>query len=159
MIHRKLAAHEGVASAASVRVTTPPLVKEPRAGNKVASQALPLGDFLERAPALLKEIQNALFEDAASRLRANIQTDIGTLDELEAYFGPGEEDEDTEEIRGWVRASWSRPAGLTLDGVVDRLKALKLTIRNAPMEQLSTSGKCLFTGGPGVEDIIIARAY
>src|SRR5215470_362859 len=81
-----------------------------RAGDKVASQALPLGGFVERAPALLLEIQNALFEEAALRLRGNIRTDIGTLDELEAFFGPGKEDDDKAgEIRGWVRCSWSRP--------------------------------------------------
>jgi prolyl-tRNA synthetase len=123
---------------------------------------MPLGEFVERAPALLQDIQDALFEDAQSRLRGNIRTDIGSLDELEAYFGPGEEDEEkagTGDIRGWVRASWSRPTGAALDSVVNRLKALKLTIRNAPLEQSSTAGKCLFTGKPGVEDIIIARAY
>jgi prolyl-tRNA synthetase len=131
-----------------------------RGGEKVTSQSLPLGEFVERAPALLAEIQQALFDDAASRLRANIRTDIATLAELEAYFGPGEEDEDKGgQVRGWVRCSWSRPTGPALDGVVERLKALKLTIRNAPMDQSPAHGKCLFTGEPGVEDIIIARAY
>jgi prolyl-tRNA synthetase len=131
-----------------------------RAGDKVASQGLPLGQFVERAPALLQEIQQTLFEDAAVRLRTNIRTDINTLGDLEAFFGPAEEDEDKAgEVRGWVRCSWSRPTGPALDGVVNRLKALKLTIRNAPMEQPSKLRKCLFTGEPGVEEIIVARAY
>jgi prolyl-tRNA synthetase len=40
-----------------------------------------------------------------------------------------------------------------------KLKALKLTIRNAPRSQPVTFGKCVFTGAPGVEEILIARAY
>jgi prolyl-tRNA synthetase len=131
-----------------------------RAGDKVASQALPLGEFVERAPALLLEIQRVLFDDAELRLRANIRTDIETLDDLEAFFGPADEDEDKlGEIRGWVRCSWSRPTGQALAPVIDHLRALKLTIRNVPIEQSSTSRTCIFTGRPGVEEIIVARAY
>ena len=40
-----------------------------------------------------------------------------------------------------------------------RLKALKLTIRNAPMAQPATVGACVFTGAPGVEEVLVARAY
>jgi prolyl-tRNA synthetase len=43
--------------------------------------------------------------------------------------------------------------------VGNRLKALKLTIRNAPRAQPATFGNCIFTGAPGVEEILIARAY
>jgi prolyl-tRNA synthetase len=39
------------------------------------------------------------------------------------------------------------------------LKALKLTIRNAPLHQPAQHGVCIFTGAPGVEQILIARAY
>jgi hypothetical protein len=59
-----------------------------RVGDKVASRALPLGEFVERARTLLLEIQ-LLFDDAELRLRANIRTDIKTLD-LEAVFGTAE---------------------------------------------------------------------
>ncbi len=58
-----------------------------------------------------------------------------------------------------MRAPWCRPAGAALDAVVEKLKALKLTIRNAPLDQPATFGPCLFTGQPGVEEILIARAY
>ena len=63
------------------------------------------------------------------------------------------------EFKGWARVHWSRPTGAALEEVGDRLKALKLTIRNAPLAQPSDYGKCVFTGAPGVEEILIARAY
>jgi prolyl-tRNA synthetase len=46
-----------------------------------------------------------------------------------------------------------------MDAIEDQLKALKLTIRNAPMDQPETKGKCIFTGKDGVEEILIARSY
>ncbi|MDF2902324.1 MAG: proline--tRNA ligase, partial [Phenylobacterium sp.] len=46
-----------------------------------------------------------------------------------------------------------------LEAVEQRLKAFKLTLRNAPMGQPSSFGPCLFTGEPGVEEILIGRAY
>jgi prolyl-tRNA synthetase len=58
-----------------------------------------------------------------------------------------------------VRASWSRPTGDELEKVVERLKALKLTLRNAPADQPASFGPCVFTGQPGVEEILIGRSY
>jgi prolyl-tRNA synthetase len=113
-------------------------------------------EFVAAAPELLSEIQRAVFQEAHARLHGNIRTDIGTYDELAACFGA---DEDGGGFKGWVRAPWGRPSGAALDAVIEKLKALKLTIRNAPMDQPKTFGPCLFTGEPGVEDILIARAY
>jgi prolyl-tRNA synthetase len=43
---------------------------------------------------------------------------------------------------------------------VERLKALKLTIRNAPLGQTGCDeGPCIFTGEPAVERVLIGRAY
>ena len=60
---------------------------------------------------------------------------------------------------GWVEAQWSRPGGAALDKVVEQLKALKLTLRNVPLDAEPADGKCLFTGEPAVERIYVARAY
>ncbi len=46
-----------------------------------------------------------------------------------------------------------------LEAVVQKLKAFKLTLRNAPMDQPESFGPCIFTGSPGVEEILIGRAY
>jgi prolyl-tRNA synthetase len=32
-------------------------------------------------------------------------------------------------------------------------------LRNVPLGQSGTAGECLFTGKPGVEEILISRAY
>ena len=73
---------------------------------------------------------------------------------------PAADDEDEGcAFKGWVRAPWSRPTGAALDAVEARLKTLKLTLRNIPLDQSGVSGQCLFTGEPAVEDVLIARAY
>jgi len=46
-----------------------------------------------------------------------------------------------------------------LEKIGARLKGLKLTIRNAPSDQPETFGACIFSGQPGVEEILIGRAY
>ena len=60
---------------------------------------------------------------------------------------------------GWVELGWSRPTGEELEAVVAKLKALKLTIRNTPMDAPAPSGTCPFTGQPAVETIYVARSY
>jgi prolyl-tRNA synthetase len=60
---------------------------------------------------------------------------------------------------GWVEVEWAKPTGVTLDAVVEKLKALKLTIRNVPLGGDAASGACIFTGAPASERILIARAY
>jgi prolyl-tRNA synthetase len=45
------------------------------------------------------------------------------------------------------------------DRVAERLKALKLTFRNVPLDAEPADGACLFTGAPAVERIYVARAY
>jgi prolyl-tRNA synthetase len=131
-----------------------------RDGDKVVSHQLDRAAFIAAAPGLLAEIQANLFAEAKARLDANIRTDVATFDDLAAYYGPAAEDDDaTSAFKGWVRAPWSKPTGEALDAVVARLKSLKLTIRNVPSDQPASFGPCIFTGAPGVQEILIARAY
>ncbi len=130
-----------------------------RDGDKVASHNLPRDEFVARAPALLEEIQNGLFAEAKTRMDGNIIGGIETFAGLEAYFGAAAADDDADQSKGWVRAGWSRPEGAALDEVDTRLKKLKLTLRNVPMDGKTSGGKCLFTGGDVKEDILIARSY
>ncbi|MEL6487345.1 MAG: proline--tRNA ligase, partial [Pseudomonadota bacterium] len=60
---------------------------------------------------------------------------------------------------GWVEVEWAKATGEELDAVVERLKALQLTIRNAPREAEPATGVCIFTGVPATERILVARAY
>lgn len=128
-----------------------------REHDKIQTRQVCRERFVAEAPALLAEIQAALFQEAKRRLTDNIRHDVRSFADIEAYFGAGE-DED-KGFRGWVLAPWSKPVGADLEAVDRRLKALKLTLRNAPLDQPPVSGPCLFTGAPAVESILIARAY
>jgi prolyl-tRNA synthetase len=108
---------------------------------------------------MLAEIQTTLFKEAKARLDANIRTDIKSWDALAEYFGAGVDDEESGEFKGWVRAPWSKPSGAELEALDTKLKTLKLTLRNVPLGQSGPVGACIFTGKPGVEEILISRAY
>ncbi len=59
-----------------------------------------------------------------------------------------------------MRVAWSNPQGAALDAAEQQLKQLKLSIRNAPLQQSPAPlGRCVFTGEPAVQEILIARAY
>ncbi|ARN80052.1 proline--tRNA ligase [Methylocystis bryophila] len=129
-----------------------------RDGEKIASTGMTRSALMELAPALLADIQAALFDEAKAKRDANIRTDLATFEAVAAYFGEEAED-GAGAFKGWVRAPWSRPTGAELEQVEQRLKAYKLTLRNAPLGQEPAKGKCVFTGRDAVEDILIARAY
>ncbi|HEY2837068.1 MAG TPA: His/Gly/Thr/Pro-type tRNA ligase C-terminal domain-containing protein, partial [Rhizomicrobium sp.] len=127
---------------------------ELRDGDKVKSIAKPWVDFVEGAVQLLAEIQAGLYAEAKSRLDNNIKRGLSSFDEVAAYFG-----EDDDSFKGWVRVAWAKPTGAALDAAEQKLKALKLTIRNAPEDQPDSFGHCIFTDAAGVEEILIGRAY
>jgi prolyl-tRNA synthetase len=126
-----------------------------REGDKIKSFAVARQEFVEeRAVQLLAEIQHGLFCEAKARLDANIKTGVTDWAGVEEFF-KGEEDG----FKGWLRISWAKPTGAALEAVDKKLKSLKLTIRNAPMDQPETFAPCLFSGAPGTEEILIGRAY
>jgi prolyl-tRNA synthetase len=125
-----------------------------RDGDKVKSVAKPRVDFLEGVVQLLAEIQGGLYAEAKARLDGNIKTGLTSFDQVAAFFG---EDEDS--FKGWVRVAWAKPTGAELEAVEQKLKALKLTIRNAPADQPKEFGPCIFSGKRGVEEILVGRAY
>jgi prolyl-tRNA synthetase len=127
-----------------------------REGEKIKSHTLSRADFVAQATGLLETAQKEMFDEAKARLDANIRDGFNTFADLERYYGT---DDESGEFKGWARVHWSRPTGAALDEVGNRLKALKLSIRNAPSAQPASYGACIFTGAPGVEEILIARAY
>jgi len=130
-----------------------------RDGDKVRSHAASRDEFLGGIQALLGEIQVALYQEAKARLDANIVEGVSDFAGLSNYFGPASE-EGNDAFKGWVRVPWSKPTGEALEAVEQQLKSLKLTIRNAPMDQPEGPlGPCVFTGAPAVETILVARAY
>ena len=130
-----------------------------RDGDKIISHTRTRAEFVAEAPGLLKAIQAGLYADAKARLDGNMITNVKSFAELAAYFGAAEDEDKGGEFKGWVRVPWSRPEGAKLDAIADKLKALKLTIRNAPLVQEKATGACFFTGDPAKEHVLIARAY
>jgi prolyl-tRNA synthetase len=131
-----------------------------RDGDKVASHTKPRDEFVAGARALLDDIQASLYAEAKARLDANIVRGIASFEALADYFGQAAGDDEAGAFKGWAEIAWSRPEGAELEAIADKLKALKLTIRNAPLGQASCDGRaCLFTGKPAKELVLIARAY
>ena len=130
-----------------------------RDGDKVVSHTRPRAEFVAGARALLDAIQAALFAEAKARLDGNIISGIKTFDELADYFGAAAEDDEGGAFKGWANVAWSGPEGAKLEAIAERLKALKLTIRNTPLKQQPIKGACLFTGDPAREYVLIGRAY
>jgi prolyl-tRNA synthetase len=110
-------------------------------------------EFLAQAVAELEDVQRSLHAEAAARRDAQIHRGVSDMAGLEVFFA------EDRRYPGWVELEWSRPTGAALEGVVQRLKALKLTIRNTPMDGPPVSGICPFTGDAAVERIYVARAY
>ena len=83
--------------------------------------------------------------------RANIRRDVT---DLATHFAGDEAG-----FAGWVEVQWARPTGAALDKIVEQLKALKLTMRNSPLNATPADGDCFFTGETAVERILISRTY
>ena len=117
---------------------------------KLNSAFIGKGDFVADAARMLEDIQASLHAEARERLHANIRRDVT---DLAAHFGGDDK------FVGWVEVQWSRPTGAALDRIVEQLKALKLTMRNTPLDAAPADGACLFTGEPAVERVLIGRTY
>ncbi len=131
-----------------------------RDGDKVSSITIPRAQFVAGVRGLLQDIQATLFAEAKARLDGNIIQDVRSFEDLKSHFGEGASDDEAGEFKGWALVAWSKPEGKVLEDVADRLKALKLTIRNAPLVQPAVADRtCLFTGEPACEYVLIGRAY
>jgi prolyl-tRNA synthetase len=124
-----------------------------REDGKLDSQAVLQSDFLSQATEVLEGIQTGLHAEARGRLEANISRDVADFAGIERAFA------ESVKNPGWVEVQWSKPTGAALEAVGERLKALKLTIRNAPMDAAAVDGACLFTGEPAVERVLVGRSY
>ncbi|KHL25904.1 prolyl-tRNA synthetase [Croceibacterium mercuriale] len=103
--------------------------------------------------AVLADIQASMFAGAVEQRDARIERGITGFEQLAAFFA------EDQHQPGWAEVQWARPTGTELEQVVERLKALKLTFRNVPLDAAAADGPCLFTGAPAVERILVARAY
>jgi prolyl-tRNA synthetase len=110
---------------------------------KAGKSFVPQAGLTDHLEGLLAEIQQGLY-DRALRFREEHTFTASTYDELKEAVE-----------RGFVRCYW---AGTTEDEqrIQDETKA---TIRVIPLDQPSTSGKCVMTGQATTQQVIFARAY
>ena len=120
------------------------------AEGKLASAIVARADFVAQAAATLEDIQASLHAEAKARLDANIRRDVT---DLAAHYAGDDK------FVGWVEVQWARPTGAALEKIVEQLKGLKLTMRNAPLDAAPADGACFFTGEAAVERILIGRTY
>ena len=133
-----------------------PLVRRDRLytpEGKLSSASIERADIAGAVVAALVDVQQSLYAEARDRRDAAIRP-MTDWSEVEAYFAG-----DEVAVKGWARVTWSKPTGAVLDAVEARLKALKLTIRNAPLDAPASGRACMFTGAPAVETIYLARSY
>lgn len=102
---------------------------------------------------MLDEIQRGLYETARSFRDGNLHTEMKTLQEMEAFFTP--KNQDKPEIHGgFVKAKWCG------DPETEKLlDPLKISIRCLPLDQSHTQGTCILTGRPATLDVIFSKSY
>jgi len=114
-------------------------------------------NFSVNCSSILSEIHSTLFEQAENFLKQNIVDNIQTLDQLKNHFNQREE----KSVRSpsWVLASWKKPSEDEERNIEKILKALKITIRNIPLNESLPHTKCIFSGEVADEPILLAQAY
>jgi prolyl-tRNA synthetase len=114
---------------------------------------LSLAELPEKILPLLDEMQANYLAEARVFRDANIVTDLKNFEDFKAFFTP-KNAEKPEIHGGFVRAKWCGDAK-----VEESLKEMKVTIRCLPLDQSGTSGACIVTGRPAIQDAIFAKAY
>jgi len=107
----------------------------------------------EEVADLLEDIQKQLHSEAKERMDTNITRDLAEYSEVEKFY------QENKKYPGWLEVQWCRASGDELDKIEQKLKKLKLTFRNVPQESAPVDGKCIFTGKPAAERILIGKAY
>ncbi len=120
---------------------------------KPAFQSPTQDEITDSISSLLEELQSTMLTKAKDRRDANITRGITDWAQVEAHFA------DSKTYPGWVEVEWCKPTGAQLEAVEERLKALKLTLRNVSLDAAPADGACIFTREPAVERIMVARAY
>ncbi len=117
-----------------------------RRDNRV-KEPVPLEALDTRLPALLEEVQKALFQRAAE-FRANNTYYTDSYEEFKEIIA---------EKRGFVRVKWAEDSAAEL-AIKEETKA---TLRVIPFDQPEggVQGKCFYTGKPATCEAIFARAY
>ncbi len=112
-----------------------------------SKEAVPVEGLEQRLPALLEEVQQAMYQRALAFRRDKTYT-------TESY---GEFKEIIAEQRGFVRVKWAEDSAAET-AIKEETKA---TLRVIPFDQPEggVQGKCIYTGKPATCEAIFARSY
>jgi prolyl-tRNA synthetase len=108
-------------------------------------RSVPIDALASTAQELLNQIQRAMFEDAADKLRTHT-AEVTSLDELYERAASN---------AGFSVAFWCGDEACE-SRVKDESKA---TIRCLPLDQPAAPGRCIVCDGPGTAQAVFARAY
>ncbi len=106
--------------------------------------SLPLAEMARQLPAILGDIQAALYDQAKAYRDASTQNIDSWQDFTDYFAGDG----------GFAMAHWSGAAE-----VEDKAKDLKVTIRCIPLDAPEDPGRCVLTGAPSPRRVLFAKAY
>ncbi|MEO9633291.1 MAG: proline--tRNA ligase [Parasphingorhabdus sp.] len=120
---------------------------------KLNTKFLTKDEFIPEIPGLLADIQTKLHAEADTRLQANITRGFTEWSDVERFY------KENKKYPGWLEVQWCKATGDELEAIEERLKKLKLTFRNVPVNATAVVGVCIFTGKPAEERIIIGKAY
>ena len=120
---------------------------------KPAFGARLLDEAATSIPATLEAMQCSMLEAARAERDGRIARNVTDFLGIAAFFA------DEVKNPGWLEVQWSKPTGPVLEQVTERLKGLKLTLRNVPVGTPQAEGPCVFTGEAAVERVLVARAY
>jgi prolyl-tRNA synthetase len=113
-----------------------------------AKEAVPVEGLEARLPALMDEVQQAMFQRAVEFRNANSYS-TESYDEFKEIIAS--------EKRGFVRVKWAEDS----DAELKIKEETKATLRVIPFEQPEggIQGTCIYTGKPATCEAIFARAY
>jgi len=113
-------------------------------------EAVPLAELPARAPGLLAEIQQGLF-DRAKAFRETRSVRLGSAAEVHDFFGAGE---------GMAGKGGFASVHVADDpAVAAAFDPLKVTVRCLPMDGGDEPGTCVVTGKPVTRRSVLARSY
>jgi prolyl-tRNA synthetase len=114
---------------------------------------VPMAEFVARAPEILQEIQDALYQRALAERDANTRR-IDTREEFYEYFTP--RNAQKPEIHGgFALAHWDGAA----ESEAKIKEDLKVTIRCIPADAPEENGSCVVTGAPSARRVLWAKSY
>ena len=114
-------------------------------GKEAKMMGVPLAAAPEKIVALLKDMQEALFDKAKSYRDQNTY-EVNTFDEFKQKL---------EDPGGFLLAHWDGTRA-TEDRIAAETKA---TIRCIPDQFPKEPGKCILTGEPSAGRVVFAKAY